>query len=182
MGCCKQCRASYWTFSAPISEEFTFVIDWAALPNWVKMISCMNLIIVINALIEEDVSVSAQGAKIKVTNAFLGWPLWVKSHRCLGLFTLLFYRICLFQGMWDNAARPNTCSAGNWGWHGIVIHSITSQLQLSILEERKRNPHGNCRTGLSFLIQFRVGNWNMRFIWVTQNLSFNGSGRISKKY
>lgn len=54
--------------------RITFVIDWAILPNWVKMISCMNLITVINALIEENVSVSAQVAKIKVTNTFLGDP------------------------------------------------------------------------------------------------------------
>lgn len=121
--------------------RITSVIDWSVLPSWVKMISRMNLIIVRNAFIEENVSVSAQVAKIKVTNTFLGDHCEQKANRCLGFWgiTLPFYRICLIQDIWDNAAHPNTCSAGNWGWHGThhpLNHNSATALNIG-REEKK---------------------------------------------
>lgn len=67
-------------------------------------------------------------------------------------------------------------------------HSVTTQLQLWALENKKENAWGITvakfllrRVGLSFLSLFIARNQNVLFIWVLlQDLAFNGSWDISE--
>jgi len=59
----------------------------------------------------------------------------------------------------------------------LIIHSITTQLQLSILEERKRNPCGNCGNKIPFrrnrpFIPYSVQSWKSTYAFYLSNITF----------